>query len=99
MASSNDHEPSPIAAVTRQCMTIATRISTLPASLPDPDTVQVCHLIGEQLGRLKIWAGNIGAAQNAHIKTSLQYRVRDAPKIANYIMDLLLDLAEDLNGG
>lgn len=50
-------------------------------------------------GRFRIWAGNVGAFQNSDIKSSLDYRLRDAPKIATQIIELLDELAESLDDG
>lgn len=49
------------------------------------------------LGRFKIWAANIGAFQDINIKSSLEFRVRDAPKIASQITELLDELTESLD--
>jgi hypothetical protein len=51
------------------------------------------------LGRFRIWAGNIGAFQRFESKSSLDYRLRDAKKIAIQIVGLLDDLAESLEDG
>ncbi len=51
------------------------------------------------LGRFTIWAGNIGALQPFESKSSLDYRLRDAQKIAIQIAGLLDDLAELLEDG
>lgn len=51
------------------------------------------------LGRFKIWAGNIGAFQRFETKSSLDYRIREAPKIATQIVNILDELAESLEDG
>ncbi len=53
----------------------------------------------DQLGRLKIWAGNIGAFQELPLPSSLDYRLREAPKIVNQVIELLNDLNETLQEG
>lgn len=53
----------------------------------------------DTFGRYRIWAGNIGAFQHIESKSSLAYRIRDAPKIAAQIADLLDDVAESLDDG
>jgi hypothetical protein len=46
--------------------------------------------------RFSIWADNIGAKQDLGSHMSLQYRVRDAPKLASLFLGRLEDLREDL---
>ena len=46
--------------------------------------------------RFSIWADNIGAKQELGSHMSLQYRVRDAPKLASLFLGRLEDLREDL---
>ncbi|TVY73511.1 E3 ubiquitin-protein ligase RSP5 [Lachnellula suecica] len=50
----------------------------------------------DSLGRFKIWAGNIGALQPFELKSSLDYRLRDASKISAQVVDLLNELAESI---
>lgn len=67
---------------------------------------ELCHLqkvdsnpqitVIDQLGRFKIWAGNIGAFQELPLPSSLDYRLREAPKVADQIRELLEDLIETL---
>jgi hypothetical protein len=51
------------------------------------------------LGRFKIWAGNLGALQSFASKSSLDYRLREAPRIEAQIIDILNDLADSLGDG
>ena len=46
----------------------------------------------DQYERFRIWAGNIGARQDYTVKTSLDWRVREAPNIQHQIGELLEDL-------
>ncbi|KAL9024418.1 MAG: hypothetical protein Q9196_006530, partial [Gyalolechia fulgens] len=46
----------------------------------------------DELGRLRIWASNIGAHQTG--QSSLDFRLRDAPHVHQKITDLLDDLIE-----
>lgn len=50
---------------------------------------------GDELGRLRIWAANIGAHQTG--QSSLDFRLRDASHISKQIMKLLQDLGRSLN--
>src|SRR5437868_5620845 len=53
----------------------------------------------DAFGRFKIWAGNIGAFQEIDVKSSLDFRLRDTPKISAQILEILDDLAESLEDG
>lgn len=55
--------------------------------------------VRDSLGRFRIWAGNIGALQKFASKSSLDYRIREAPKIGAQIISILDDLAESLEDG
>lgn len=51
------------------------------------------HLaVKDEFSRFKLWAGNIGALQDAHCKTSLEFRLRKAPRVVDHIKKLLRDL-------
>ena len=49
---------------------------------------------GDELGRLRVWAANIGAHQIG--QSSLSFRLRDASHISNQITKLLEDLEQSL---
>lgn len=49
--------------------------------------------------QFKIWAGNIGALQTIHSASSLDYRLREVPKVASQVVSLLEDLDEVLEDG
>ncbi len=51
----------------------------------------------DELGRFKIWAGNIGALQSG--RSSLDFRLRDAPHVSTTIIQILDDLQESLQEG
>lgn len=51
----------------------------------------------DEFGRLKVWAGNIGAHQIGRV--SLDYRLRDASHIQRQVIQLLQDLQEALEDG
>lgn len=55
--------------------------------------------ISDSLGRFKIWAGNIGALQRFELKSSLDWRIREAPKISTQIVNILEELIESLDDG
>jgi hypothetical protein len=53
----------------------------------------------DELDRFRIWAGNIGALQHVKVRSSLDYRLRDAPKLGDQISRLLVDLNTALADG
>ena len=56
-------------------------------------------ILVDQLGRFKIWAGNIGAFQELPTPSSLDYRLSEAPKVALQVAKLLDDLDKTLQEG
>ena len=74
------------------------RFNALCGLLPETDRTARPALV-DQLGRLKIWAGNIGAFQELPLPSSLDYRLREAPKIVNQVIEFLNDLNETLQEG
>ncbi|RPA84579.1 hypothetical protein BJ508DRAFT_412646 [Ascobolus immersus RN42] len=58
--------------------------------------INVGRLQGE-LGRLRIWVGNIGGLRQAH--GSLEYRLRDAPLVYENIQKAIASLEENLKEG
>ena len=58
----------------------------------DISYLQVC----DGYAQFKVWAGNIGAFQNVQSTSSLDYRLRDVPKISNQTVAFLEDLEETL---
>lgn len=51
----------------------------------------------DELGRLRIWIGNIGGLRRGH--GSLEYRLRDAPLVYTSVHKTINNLLEDLDGG
>ncbi|KAF3006599.1 hypothetical protein E8E13_007221 [Curvularia kusanoi] len=52
--------------------------------------------IEDECARYKIWAGNLGAFQRLPAPSSLEYRLKDSPKVAMQIEELLEDLQHAL---
>lgn len=50
----------------------------------------------DQSGRLKFWAANIGAFNETPLLSSLDHRLREAPRVADQIRGFLGDLVEAL---
>ncbi len=91
---SSDGPPS-IAHKAHECVC---RFNALCALLPEADQIARPALV-DLLGRFKIWAGNIGAFQELPLPSSLDYRLREAPKIVDQVIELLDDLDETLQEG
>lgn len=51
----------------------------------------------DELGRFRVWAGNVGAHRNGRI--SLDHRLREASQAHKKVVDLLKDLNETLRRG
>ncbi|RMZ73219.1 meiosis-specific serine threonine- kinase mek1 [Pyrenophora seminiperda CCB06] len=49
----------------------------------------------DEIGRFRVWAGNLGALQKGH--SSLDYRLRDSPVLSNNALKLLRELEHNLN--
>jgi hypothetical protein len=68
--------------------------------LKDPgqeNKADINHLaVKDELSRFKLWAGNIGALQDASCKTSLEFRLRKVPQVVAHIITLLRDLTTAL---
>jgi hypothetical protein len=93
-------QESPIAESARQCLS---GLTSLSATLKDPEICSKFDLSYDEscghVGRFRIWADNIGGLQDISKTTSLEYRLRDAPKIAQRILELLEDIDETLSDG
>jgi len=53
--------------------------------------------VAEDLGRFRVWAGNIGAHRTGRV--SLDYRLREASQMHAQVTKLLTDLSTDLEKG
>jgi hypothetical protein len=53
--------------------------------------------VEDQLGRFKVWSGNLGALRRGH--SSLDYRLRDEAFVAQNVVRLLQSLADYLLQG
>lgn len=63
--------------------------------LPETDLTARTVLV-DQSSRFHIWAANIGALQDPPLPSSLDHRLREAPRVADQIKGLLDDLMEAL---
>jgi hypothetical protein len=60
------------------------------------DQIQLAD-VKDELGRFRIWSGNIGAHRKG--RSSLDYRLRDASHISRRVIGLLQDLNQTLRDG
>ena len=93
--------PTPsLATTSRACAKAFTQLCTL---LKDPQYEELSRLtqsaIEDECGRFRIWAGNLGALQQLPSPTSLDHRLRNSPKIACHIHELLEILKDSLQDG
>jgi hypothetical protein len=63
------------------------------ASLSISGQIQL-DALEDEIGRFRVWAGNLGALQRGH--SSLDYRLREAPLVRENVMKLLKELHECL---
>ncbi|KAF2005380.1 hypothetical protein P154DRAFT_457349 [Amniculicola lignicola CBS 123094] len=71
----------------------------LSAALSDGDS-KYSHLVDpvaleDEFGRLRVWAGNLGALQKGH--SSLDYRLRDSPLLSSNALKFLGELETNLS--
>ena len=76
---------------------------TLCATLKNPECPFLDQLslttVLDELGRFKVWGGNIGAFQDVERQSSCDYRLREASHIRRQIITLLKDLNIALEEG
>lgn len=91
---------SPIASQVKAC---AEHFHQLCALLEDAEGQaihDISHLqVSDCSGQFKIWAGNIGALQTIQSASSLDYRLREVPKVSTQVVSRLEDLEEALADG
>lgn len=92
--------PASIASLGRQCVSYFDQLRHLLRD-SDPQRHAGISYSGacDELGRFRIWAGNIGALQDEHKQSSLNFRLREAPRVADQVVELLQDLSESLDEG
>lgn len=91
----SDPKPKTIAQLGFECQR---QIEVLYAKLEsDNAQAELSMAVGDELGRFRLWASNIGALNTG--RASLDYRVRDAEYLDQNIKSLLQDLKESLIEG
>lgn len=53
--------------------------------------------LDDELGRFRVWSGNLGALQKGH--SSLDYRLRDSPLLLSNVLKLLDELKSNIGEG
>lgn len=74
----------------------AERFNVLASSSSSPGSLSP-PAFEDQLARFRIWAANVGAFAEAH--GSLDYRLRESPKIKKMMQQLLIGLERKLQRG
>jgi hypothetical protein len=88
---------SPIASQGKACAALFDRLCALFENGEQQLTYKISHLeVCDCYGQFKIWAGNIGALQTIQSTSSLDYRLREVPKVSKQVTSLLEDLGEVL---
>ncbi|KAF1957486.1 hypothetical protein CC80DRAFT_443757 [Byssothecium circinans] len=77
------------AANVRAFLNLTTAITT-----GDSDHALDYEALQDEIGRFRVWCGNIGALQKGH--SSLDYRLRDSPLLSSNTLKLLAELKENL---
>lgn len=68
------------------------------SSETDGDSLPISsYIVSDALDRFKLWAGNIGASQEVHMKTSLEARLQHVPDVKTEICQLLEVMNEALD--
>jgi hypothetical protein len=91
---------SPVATYGKVCVHHFDELYTLFEDGERQFIYEISHLqIVDSYGQFKVWAGNIGALQSVESTSSLDYRLREVPKVSKQVVALLQDLAEALKDG
>ena len=75
-------------------------LTTLIRTLSSQDrSTDLVPSLQEELGRLRIWAGNFGAQWEETDEQSLDYTLKDAPDLRHEVIDHFYDLGEAIQEG
>jgi len=88
--------PQSIADWYHACIEIFTQISMILDSLEHGVTTndKTFSLVQDQVGRFRVWAGNMGAHRVGRM--SLDYKLREASHVHSTVLELLEELNESL---
>ena len=81
----------------KQCIALFKQIYSLldQRNRPYQDDVSADD-IQDEFGRFLVWGENIGALQPGHMRSSLEFRLRDASQTRSRVQRFLIDLQESL---
>lgn len=94
-------EASSIASLSNACLISLDRLYFLLKGSPDKERefeIKPSKLYDE-LARFKIWGDSIGAFQSTEAAVSLAQRLKNAPRTAAQVVELLQDMKEALEDG
>ena len=86
-----------IATRVNECLQAFKAVLQHVKSLADQDANTVQDDFNDELGRFRVWAGNIGAHRTG--QSSLDHRLRDATELKDTVLRYLKDLIEVLERG
>ena len=89
---------SPIYSKSVRCSLLFQRLSKLLDDDLSLHTISSTSCLDE-FSRFRIWANNIGALLSPSQRNSLEYRLRNAPRVSDQVVDILEDLEEALGDG
>jgi hypothetical protein len=82
----------------KYCLTLFKKVYKLVSEPTCPYKNDISSAdLRDELGRFKIWGGNIGAFQPRSTRSSLEHRLRDASQTRQHVLNLLQDLEESLD--
>jgi len=55
--------------------------------------------VEDEIGRFRVWAGQAGAHMHQSRRDSLDYRLREAPRVHSQVSELVEELQEDVEKG
>ena len=72
-------------------------LSSIVSEDRDTSVIDPAIYIQDECGRFKVWAENVGAHRTGHL--SLDYRLREATRVKQLVVELLKDLTTALQDG
>ena len=90
-------------AIATRCGDCSTLFHQLSTAIQDnlSDSHNLCQItesfVQDELGRFRVWLGNVGAHRSGRI--SLDYRLREAANMRDSVLELLTDLGDNIREG
>jgi len=97
MAAAPAHQGTPVRELSASAVAALSNLKAHTAS--DAGRNDLDQAVEDAMGRLQLWAGNIGALQPENSPKSLDFRLRDAPHINGNVKSALERLAAIANIG